>query len=94
MAASPVQLLPRSYSKRNEPVSVPTLAERHTLPWSPLRLQSVAPPASLSRSVPVVAPYMWYWNATLAMPRPVHAEPSYASVYRSPATRGLDVSAK
>ena len=36
-------------------------------------------------SVPIVAPYMWYWNAMVetTMPEDVHALPSYARVKRS-----------
>ena len=58
-AASPVKLVPRVYTKANDPEPTSTLALFHSLPWSPLMLHSVPPAPSVRLSVPMVAPYMW-----------------------------------
>jgi len=34
-------------------------ALRHELPWLPTFVHTVEPVASTTRSVPIVAPYMW-----------------------------------
>jgi len=58
-AASPVQELPRLYSKLNDGEYTSTTAASQESPWSPLKLHTTSPAALFTRSSPMVAPYMW-----------------------------------
>ena len=82
MAASPVKLLPLTYLNANDDeYSATDDALRHELPWLPTFVHTVEPVASTTRSVPIVAPYMWYWKVTVEtiMPADVHIAPLYPS---------------
>jgi len=58
-AASPVQELPRLYSKPNDGESTSTTAACHESPWLPLKLHTTSPAALVTRSSPMVSPCMW-----------------------------------
>jgi hypothetical protein len=57
-AASPVKLVPRTYSKAKLVEPTATLAGIQLLPLLPLLLHNTPFVASIRRSVPIVAPYM------------------------------------
>ena len=58
-AASPWYPLPRMYVKVNAGEWTATVISVHQSPWSPLRLHSSSPAALVTRSLPMLEPYMW-----------------------------------
>lgn len=58
-APSPKNPLPRVYSKANDAEKTPMLTACHASLWSPPRLHTASPAALVTRSSPMLKPYMW-----------------------------------
>ena len=68
--------MPRRYLKLNDAEPMGTsVANRQELPLSPLMLHFCTSAASMTRSVPIADPYMWYLKLMLSMSKG-HPEPS------------------